>query len=116
MKDISWSASERKIARKLFESSVRKEYDEVISTFKEKANKVEEPTDLWEIKKFLDETSERIKVKYDFRYSQLLFVFGLLYKEGRITKEELNELTEEKQNEIKRIAKSVDEIRTKGKT
>ena len=41
--------------------------------------------------------------KYDYRYSQLLFVFGRLIREGHLQVEQLNGLSPEKLDYIRRM-------------
>ena len=44
-----------------------------------------------------------IEQKYDYRYSQLILVFGRLVREGRIAEEQLRGLSEEKLSYIRRF-------------
>jgi hypothetical protein len=43
-------------------------------------------------------------VKYDYRYSQLISVFGRLIREGRLTEAHLEGLSQDKLEFIRRIA------------
>lgn len=104
MHDIKWTNSEKKLAREVFESALQKELKEIIAEFKKNAAAVSEPDDLWPLLKRTDRKREEIDQKYDFRYSQLLHVFGRLLREQRITEDELNGLSEEKLAIIFRIA------------
>lgn len=104
MHDRKWTSSEKKLARAVFESALQKELAEIISEFKRNAAAVSEPDDLWSLLKRTDRKREEINQKYDFRYSQLLYVFGVLLREQRITEEELHGFGEEKLAMILRVA------------
>jgi hypothetical protein len=102
--DIKWTNSEKKLAREVFESALQRELAEIIAEFKRKAAAVSVPDDLWSLLKRTDRKREEIDQKFDFRYSQLLHVFGRLLREQRITEDELHGLSEEKLAIILRIA------------
>jgi hypothetical protein len=104
MHDIKWTNSEKKLAREVFESALQKELAEIIAEFKTKAAAISEPDDLWSLLNRTDKKREKIDQKYDFRYSQLLRVFGHLLQEHRISEDELNGLSEEKISIILQIA------------
>jgi hypothetical protein len=59
---------------------------------------------MWLIADHLAVQRREIELKYDYRYSQLLFVFGRLVREKRIQEAELEALSEEKLLFIQRIA------------
>jgi len=96
MNDIKWTNSEKKLAREIFESALHKELDEIIAEFKKSAAAVSKPDDLWPLLKRTARKQEEIDQKYDFRYSQILYVFSRLLREQRITEDDLSGLSEEK--------------------
>ncbi len=51
---------------------------------------------MWALRRFLDATEREIQNKYDFRCSQLLFVFGRLVREGRVSVAQLKGLSQDK--------------------
>jgi hypothetical protein len=59
---------------------------------------------MWALEGYLREKRTGIDRKYDYRYSQLIVVFGHLLREGRIQEAQLAGLSEEKLVEIRRIA------------
>ena len=59
---------------------------------------------MWELREYLETRQREIDAKYDYRYSQLIFVFGRLLRESRIQEEQLAGLSEDKLALIKRIA------------
>ncbi len=75
-----------------------------METFKIRAASAKEPGDLWNIEEFLTQSRHTIDQKYDFRYSQLIIVFGRLVREGRIFMSDLAGLSEEKIQLIERVA------------
>lgn len=104
MHDLRWSASEKKIARRVFETALQQELSEVMSKFKEMAAHAQEPDDMWAVEGWLSRQRRDIEAKYDFRYSQLVGVFGRLLREGRVTEEQLAGLAEDKLSYIERVA------------
>ena len=79
-----WSDREKKIARRVFEAALMAELDEVIADFKARVAAIAEPEDMWSLEGHLSRAKREIESKYDYRYSQLLYVFGRLVREGRI--------------------------------
>jgi hypothetical protein len=105
MRDLKWSQAEKIIARKAFDHALRRELEEIFQKTKQMAAKIEQPSDLWKLESFLTKRRNEIDCKYDYRYSVLPIVFGVLVREGRIDEEELHGLTEEKLGYIRRAAK-----------
>jgi hypothetical protein len=101
---FNWSDSEKKLARRVFEAALAAELAEVIADFKARAASAAEPDDLWTIEEHLRRKRLEIDRKYDYRYSQLILVFGHLLREGRIEEAQLAGLAEEKLGEIRRVA------------
>jgi hypothetical protein len=98
-----WSASEKKIARRVFDAALHRELAEVMGTFKSMAKNATEPNDMWSTEEFLTKSRNSIDRKYDYRYSQLEFVFGRLLREGRISEDDLSGIAEDKIQNIVRI-------------
>jgi hypothetical protein len=104
MLDLKWHEREKKIARRVFESALQRELGEAMAEFKEKAAKAAKPEDMWAVEGWLSRRRRDIDTKYDFRYSQLVIVFGKLLSEGRITEQQLEGLGQEKLSYIGSIA------------
>jgi hypothetical protein len=104
MHDINWSNSEKQVARAVFESALQKELSDIITEFKRAAAALAEPDELWSLIKRTDQRRREIDFKYDYRYSQLLQVFGLLLREGRVAVDDLQGLGEKKIAIIRTIA------------
>jgi hypothetical protein len=104
MFDTTWTESEKKIARRVFEAALQRELAEVIAEFKARAARATTPEDMWAVQEYLARMQREIDAKYDYRYSQLHVVFGRLLREKRIEDEELKGLAEEKLDFIRRVA------------
>lgn len=96
MRDLHWSPAEKAIARKAFEAALEREFKAVIAETKKMASKIEGPSELWELERYLGERRKEINQTYDYRYSVLPLVFGKLIREGRLDEKELHGLGEDK--------------------
>ena len=104
MEHLKWSESEKRLSRRLYEAALEAELAEVIAEFKSKSAAVRTPEDMWALESYLAQQRREIQRKYDYRnYSQLLFVFGRLVREGRVQIEQLQGFSEEKLSCIERI-------------
>ena len=101
---LTWSATEKKVARRVFDAALAAELAEIMAEFKAKAAAAAEPDEMWPIQEYLDRKRREINLKYDYRYSQLLTLFGRLLAEGRIQQTQLDGLSEEKLAYIRLIA------------
>ncbi|MES3023582.1 MAG: hypothetical protein V4857_18610 [Pseudomonadota bacterium] len=99
-----WSAAEKKIARRVFDAALVKECAALVDNVKVRASKAECPDDIWALNDYLTEQRKAIDYKYDFRYSQLIFVFAQLLAQKWIEEEQLVGLEEEKLQAIRFLA------------
>lgn len=104
MHDFNWTAAEKKAARKAFDSALQTELASFIVDFKAKAHVVQEVAAIWEIRDWLDEKARQIDAEYDYRYSQLIFVFAKLVRRRKLSLSDLNGLSEDKLQAIQDIA------------
>lgn len=104
MFDLKWSDGEKKLARRVYEAALQAELAEVMADFRARAAAVTLPEELWALEDYLREKRLGIDQKYDYRYSQLIRVFGQLTREGRIQAEQLQGLSQEKLDGIQRFA------------
>ena len=81
----------------------------MIQQAKRMATKIKQPSDLWDLEHYLTQRRKEIDHKYDYRYSNLTFVFGKLIREGE---EELRGLREDKLASIRSHAKFLAELDT----
>ncbi len=101
-----WTKTEKHIAREAFDKAYRREYE---SIRKEVIRMVNEKTDLneiWSVGNFLSKQRKMLDWKYDYRYSKLIGVFGILLSQGWVTMEDLKELSSEKLESIQLIARN----------
>jgi hypothetical protein len=101
---MEWSQSEKKVARRVFEAALQAELAEVMADFKARAAAAAEPDDMWLIEEYLRDKRREIDRKYDYRYSQLTMVFGILLRQGRIQEAQLLGLAEDKLSSIRLVA------------
>jgi hypothetical protein len=101
---MKWSDAEKKLAHRVFMGALETELAEVIADFKQRAASAQVPDDLWEIAEHLQARRRDIDQKYDYRYSQLIFIFGCLVREGRVQEAQLAGLSDKKLDQIRRTA------------
>lgn len=104
MYDFKWTDSEKKLSRRVFDAALQAELAEIVANFKARASAVTTAREMWPLEEFLARSSREIDRKYDYRYSRLIVVFATLLREGRISEEQLQGLSEEKRLCIQRIA------------
>jgi hypothetical protein len=105
-RDLRWCQEEKAIARKAFDLALKRELDAVVRQAKERATRLQEPDELWEMEYWLTQRRQEIDAKYDFRYSVLPLVFANLLRDGRISEDDLRYLGEDKL-EVTRVATSL---------
>ncbi len=103
MEHLIWSPSEKRLARKLFDNALQRELADLVMDFRKRAEAVQTPDEMWKLRRFLEQTEREVEEKYDYRYSQMLFVFGRLVREGRISISQLQELSAEKLSYFRKI-------------
>jgi Photoprotection regulator fluorescence recovery protein len=103
--DMTWSRSEKAIARQAFDAALKRELHELMQNAKQIADQIKQPSDLWDLQEYLTERREEIDRKYDYRYSHLTQVFGRLLYETRVSEEELRGFSEDKLKTIRSLAK-----------
>jgi len=104
MRNLVWSPAEKRVARPAFNRALEQEFERVIRETKERAAKIREVQDLWKLEDWLGERRREIDQRFDYRYSVLPEVFGLLVRDGRLKEDDLQGLGEDKLDFIRRIA------------
>lgn len=92
------------MARRVYDGAYRKECTEILNKTKEMLSEMKDPKEIWKVEDYLDEKREEIDAKYDYRYSVLVLVLGRLMREGFIEDSELQGLSQNKIDDIKRIS------------
>ena len=64
--------------------------------------------DVWDLEDFLTDKRRNMDRKYDYRYSQLVFVFSELIREGWLEESMLNGLNEEKIDLVRKFTRFSD--------
>ena len=65
--DLTWSRSEKVIARKAFDAALSRELHEVIQEAKQMASQITQSSDLWDLEYYLTQRRKEIDRKYDYR-------------------------------------------------
>jgi hypothetical protein len=104
MNNFKWSEGEKKIARRVFDAALAKECAALLAKVKDLAVKAQSADDVWAIHDYLAQQRKTIDAKYDYRYSQLVMVFGRLLRERLIEDRDLTGLREDKLSAIRYMA------------
>jgi hypothetical protein len=102
---MTWSRSEKAIARQAFDAALKRELHELMQEAKEIAGGIKQPSDLWDLQEYLTQRRKEIDRKYNYRYSHLTQVFGKLQYETRVSEEDLRGFGEDKLTTIRSLAK-----------
>lgn len=105
MFDLKWSHAEKVVARQAFDLALRNELQTTIKEAQDRAAKISEPAELWELEDWLAERRQDINRRYDYRYSVLPMVFAHLLRDGRLREDDLKGLRAEKLELISRSAR-----------
>jgi Photoprotection regulator fluorescence recovery protein len=106
MHNLKWSPAEKAVARRVFERALQAELQEIMQEARQRGANIHDSDQLWELEAYLKRSREGIDRKYDYRYSVLPEVFGILLHEGRISEAELHELREDKLYFIRSAARA----------
>ena len=104
--DLKWSPAEKAVARRAFELALGRELDAVVREAKDRAAKIQEPSELWKLERWLAQCRTGIDRKYDYRYSVLPLVFATLLHDGSLSEDDLRGLGQDKLEAIRRAARS----------
>lgn len=96
MFQLTWSAREKKVARRAFDAALDAALETTLADFRRRAAAAAEPDDLWEIERYLRQQRRALDQLFDYRYSQLPFVFARLIHEGLLDESRLAGLDDEK--------------------
>ena len=108
-RDIGWSNSEKKIARRGFDAAHDTALTAIMAEFKRRAASAATYDEMWGMEDYLRQQRRRIEDMFDYRYSQLLFVFGMLISVGYLDEAQLTGLSDDKLHEVRRILASMRE-------
>ena len=98
---LKWSPSEKKIARSAHDAALESALAKIMTEFKSKADAATTPYEMWEIEDYLHHERPEIDELFDYRYSQLPFVFARLIRVGYLDENRLGGLSDEKRDIIR---------------
>lgn len=101
MHNDTWSKGEKAIARRAYDQAHDRELAALADEVRRRAQRITEPRHIWALHDFLTRKRKEIDQKYDYRYSQLVFVFARLIRDGWLSEDELAGLAEEKLAKIR---------------
>lgn len=94
--DSSWSPTEKKIARSVFDAAQQSELAELIAQVRETAATLSTADELWDLQELLHRRRREISDKYDYRYPRLELLLVWLLRERRIALAQLQGLKPER--------------------
>ncbi len=100
-RDLNWSPSEKKVARRAYDAALEAALASVMAEFKGKASAVTLPSEMWQIEDYLRGQRREIDEMFDYRYSQLPFVFARLIRQGYLDENLLAGLSQDKREIIR---------------
>jgi hypothetical protein len=103
MNHMTWSKTEKAIARRAFEQAYERETKTIMEAVQAKAAEMTQPSQVWDLLDFLRAKQRMLGEKYDYRYSVMDFVLVRLIREGWIKREEIDGLSPEKLSPIDRM-------------
>jgi hypothetical protein len=103
--DWKWSPREKAVARKAFDLALSRELESAIQETKDRAVRIGQASELWELERWLSERRREVDRTFDFRYAVLPLVFASLLRNGQLREDELHGLTPEKLDSIRSIAR-----------
>ena len=101
-----WSSAEKAVARKAFDLALSREMKAVVQEAKDRAARIIEASELWQLERWLGEGRHEIDRTFDFRYSILPLVFATLIRDRHLTEDDLHGLAQEKLDAICHMARS----------
>ena len=104
MRGLEWSRQEKSVARKAFDLALKRELESVMLEAKKRAEKINQPSEVWELERYLAQRRTDIDRQFDYRYSVLVLVFENLIRQKKLNEKELKGLGEDKLGSIRRYA------------
>jgi hypothetical protein len=99
-----WSREEKAVARRAFDRALQRELEAVVIEAKKRAAKIQQPSDLWDLERYLTDRRAEIDRQYEYKYSVLILVFGSLIQQGMLSEQDLQGLSQDKLDAIRRYA------------
>ena len=96
MRNLTWSSTEKKIARAAFDAALERERATVRREIEAILARSPDSAEIWKVRDHLNEKAREIDRKCDYRYSVLIQVFARLIGERSLRLAELSRLAPEK--------------------
>lgn len=103
--EVEWSQTEQKVAKAAFHKAYEREINALIEKVREQASEITKLDDIWHLHDFLSVRRHDIDGKYDYKYSDLIFIFAKLIKEGWLRLDELDGLGRDKLTKVTVLAR-----------
>jgi hypothetical protein len=103
--DWKWPQKEKTTARYAFDLALSRELDEIIREARERAARVTEASELWELERWIGERRRQIDNSFDYRYSVLPLIFVSLLRDRRISEDDLRGLAPNKIDAIRHMSR-----------
>jgi hypothetical protein len=104
MRELKWSSTEKVVARRCYERMLQQELDAAIRSTKERAAKISQASELWELERHLTRLGNEIDRKYQYKYSTLVLFFADCVRDGKLDLEDLRGLADDKLRYIRQHA------------
>ncbi|MFN8009138.1 MAG: hypothetical protein U0V70_19350 [Terriglobia bacterium] len=103
MHEFTWSATQKKAARKAFDLALGRELKSIRNDVQSMLQNSSDDNVVWSLLDYLSKKRLEIGQKYDYRYSVIMLVFHRLVFEGWLKEEELVGIGKEKIEVIRKV-------------
>lgn len=100
MHNGTWSKGEKRAAQQAFNAALARENAALVEEVRRRASQLTDVKEVWKLNEYLNRKSRQMNEKYDYRYSQMVFVLARLLGEGWLTEEDLEGLGEVRKAQI----------------
>ena len=104
MRYFDWSNAEKILAREAYDRAYERECTKILEKVRGMLSSMEDPKEIWKIYDYLKKKRRDMDSKYDYRYLILIIVLGKLMKEGLILDSDIDKLSQDKIDAIKRVS------------
>jgi hypothetical protein len=103
--EIEWSETEQIVARTAFDRAYEKEIATLILVVRERSAQIASTEEIWHLHDLLSAKRHELDGKYDYRYSELIWVFADLVKDGWLNLGDLDGLAPDKLRKISALSR-----------
>lgn len=102
---VNWTEAEKVVAQAAFRKAYERETQALIEEVRAKAAAIVNLDEIWQLHDYLSARRHDIDGKYDYRYSNLVFVFAQLLREKWLHLEDLGGLEESRIAKISALSR-----------